>query len=297
MSIKGEKHIFLRGGGETGQLIRAKDWSNTPLGDAKVWPQSLKTMVSVVLDNPLGMCIAWGNNNTQIYNDGFHSVLSLSNGGNALGISFKEAFSEVWDVMGAKYDAAMAGEAVSFPNFKLPLIRKDYNENYHFDFTFSPIRLESGEVGGVLVTIVEATHKNNTEYKLEQSKDELEFVIEAAQLATYDYNPLTNKFSCNTRLKEWFGLAQKEQIELSEALNVISKKDKDRVSNAILDVLNYASGGHYDAEYTIINELTKKETIVHAKGKAWFNEEKIAYRLTGTVEDVTNRVLARKKIE
>ncbi|REE25766.1 PAS domain S-box-containing protein [Winogradskyella pacifica] len=297
MSIKGEKHIFLRGGGETGQLIRAKDWSNTPLGDAKVWPQSLKTMVSVMLDNPLGMCITWGNNNTQIYNDGFRSVLSLSNGGNALGISFKEAFSEVWDVMGSKYDAAMAGEAVSFPNFKLPLIRKDYNENYHFDFTFSPIRLESGEVGGVLVTIVEATHKNNTEYKLEQSKDELEFVIEAAQLATYDYNPLTNKFSCNTRLKEWFGLAQKEQIELSEALNVISKKDKDRVSNAILDVLNYASGGHYDAEYTIINELTKKETIVHAKGKAWFNEEKIAYRLTGTVEDVTNRVLARKKIE
>ncbi|MBA2250882.1 MAG: hypothetical protein H0W12_11905, partial [Chitinophagaceae bacterium] len=51
---------FLEGGGEMGKLIRAKDWSKTPLGDAKNWPQSLRTMVSVMLDNPFGMYIALG---------------------------------------------------------------------------------------------------------------------------------------------------------------------------------------------------------------------------------------------
>ena len=35
-----------------GDLIRAKDWSKTPLGDPSTWPQSLRTMVAVVLDNP-----------------------------------------------------------------------------------------------------------------------------------------------------------------------------------------------------------------------------------------------------
>ncbi|WP_179334778.1 PAS domain S-box protein [Winogradskyella costae] len=297
MSIKIDKHIFLQGGGEMGHLIRAKNWSKTPLGDPKNWPQPLKTMVNVLLDSPFGMCIAWGKELTQIYNDAYIPIIGATKHPKALGDSSGETFSEVWNRVASSFDGAMAGGSVRLPNFMLPLNRNGKVENFYFDFSYSPIRLESGEVGGVLVTAIETINKKKAEDDLENSKDELEFVIEAAQLATYDYNPLTNKFSCNTRLKEWFGLAQKEHIELSSALDVISKKDKDRVSNAILAVLDYTSGGHYDVEYTIINELTKKETIVHAKGKAWFNEEKIAYRLTGTVEDVTNRVLARKKIE
>ncbi len=51
---------FLSGGGETIELIRAKDWGKTTVGDPKDWPQSLRTMVSVMLDNPYGMYIAWG---------------------------------------------------------------------------------------------------------------------------------------------------------------------------------------------------------------------------------------------
>ena len=54
----GTQYQFLSGGGEMGVLIRAKDWSKTPLGDPEDWPQSLRTMVSVMLDNPFGMYIA-----------------------------------------------------------------------------------------------------------------------------------------------------------------------------------------------------------------------------------------------
>lgn len=50
-------------------------------------------------------------------------------------------------------------------------------------------------------------------------------------------------------------------------------------------------------EYAIINPDTKKEMIVHAKGKTWFNDQNIAYRLNGTVEDITKKVIARKKVE
>src|SRR5690606_13092080 len=49
--------------------------------------------------------------------------------------------------------------------------------------------------------------------------------------------------------------------------------------------------------YSILSPDSSKPTIVHAKGRAWFGEDKNAYRLTGTLEDVTNRVLERKKIE
>ena len=49
-----------------GKLIREKDWSETPLGPPDQWPQSLRTMVSVMLDNPFGMYIAWGDDFTQL---------------------------------------------------------------------------------------------------------------------------------------------------------------------------------------------------------------------------------------
>ena len=41
-----------------GELIRAKDWSKTSLGDPTGWPQSRRTMVAVMLDNPFEMYIA-----------------------------------------------------------------------------------------------------------------------------------------------------------------------------------------------------------------------------------------------
>ena len=39
----------LAGGGEMAALIRAKDWSGTPLGPVEHWPQSLRTTVSLCL--------------------------------------------------------------------------------------------------------------------------------------------------------------------------------------------------------------------------------------------------------
>ena len=42
---------WLVGGGEMGQLIRAMDWSRTPLGPLASWPPSLRTTVSLVLNS------------------------------------------------------------------------------------------------------------------------------------------------------------------------------------------------------------------------------------------------------
>ena len=58
MITSNDQHYFLNGGGEMGELIRAKDWTQTPLGSPENWPNSLKTMVSVLLNNPFGMYIA-----------------------------------------------------------------------------------------------------------------------------------------------------------------------------------------------------------------------------------------------
>ncbi|MET7029940.1 PAS domain-containing sensor histidine kinase [Sediminicola luteus] len=297
MKSKNTEHYFLKGGGEMGELIRNKDWDKTPLGNPENWPESLRTMVSVMLENPFGMYIAWGKEYTQIYNDGYRPILGTTKHPQALGISSKETFSEIWHIIESMFDGVMNGVPVGFPDFMLELNRNGFLETCYFDFAYSPIRMSNGEVGGVLVTVIETTNKKNAEIELKESKNELHFAIEAAQLGTFDFNPLTNKFSANDRLKQWFGLSPDEQIELSDALKVVVDEDRTKLTNAIQKALDFSSGGKYDVEYTIINPISKKEIIVHAKGRAWFNENKIAYRLNGTLEDVTEQVIARQKIQ
>ena len=292
-----QEHQFFSGGGDMGKLIRAKDWNKTPLGNARDWPQSLRTMVSVMLDNPFGMYIAWGKEYTQIYNDGYRPILGSTKHPHALGISTRDTFAEIWDIIGSMFEGVMNGVPVGFPDFMLPLNRNGFMEECYFDFSYSPIRKENGEVGGVLVTVIETTNKKKAEEGLKESKDQLQFAIESAELATWDFNPATNKFTSNNRLKEWFGLTTQDEIELHHAINAIAEKDRGRITAAIQKSLDYASGGNYKEEYSIIHPVTQKEKIVQAKGKAWFNNEKIAYRFNGTIQDVTEQVIARKKIE
>ena len=61
---------WIVGGGEMGRLIRALDWSSTPLGPIASWPQGLRTTVNLCLASDLPICIIWGPELVQLYNDG-----------------------------------------------------------------------------------------------------------------------------------------------------------------------------------------------------------------------------------
>ncbi len=180
---------FLSGGGEMGELIRAKNWSKTPLGDPQNWPQSLRTMVSVLLNNPFGMYIAWGKEYTQIYNDGYRPILGATKHPQALGISTRETFAEIWHIIESMFDGVMNGVPVGFPDFMLPLERNGFVENCYFDFAYSPIKNDDGEVGGVLVTVIETTNKKKalddlkkSEERLQKKKIELENALNETKL-------------------------------------------------------------------------------------------------------------------
>lgn len=169
MGSPNNEYYFLADGGEMGALIRAKDWSKTPLGNPESWPQSLCTIVSVVLNNPFGMYIAWGDDFTQIYNSSCSPILGSVMHPNALGNSARETFSDVWETIKPMFDDVMKGNAVSFPDYKITLNRNGYDEDCYFDFSYSPIKKENGEVGGILSTFIETTEKVKAAKELERS--------------------------------------------------------------------------------------------------------------------------------
>ena len=72
MELKEVKRLyFIEGGGEMGELIRSKDWSQTPLGPPDTWPPSLRTAVMILLQSRFPMFVWWGEEMITIYNDAY----------------------------------------------------------------------------------------------------------------------------------------------------------------------------------------------------------------------------------
>ena len=282
-------------GGETGQMIRSIDWSHTPIGDSDAWPQNLRSAVNIILNTPLAMCIFWGKNFTQLYNDSFGVILGDLKHPHAMGNSAGHTFKEVWHIIEPLVREAMGGNPSTSENLLLPLDRNGSANECYFNYSLSPIYLENGEVGGVLCTVIETTEKVISFRKLENLKQQLQFAIDAAELAVWDYYPLTNTFTANKRYEEWFGIGASEPRNHDLAISVIAEKDRQRVMEALQKSLEYSSGGRFMLEYTIQPPFRKRR-ILRAKGKAWFNEDRIAYRLNSTLEDITEEVNSRRSL-
>jgi hypothetical protein len=76
-----------------------------------------------------------------------------------MGRSTRETFAEIWNIIGPMFEGVMQGTATTVVDFLLPLDRHGFVEECYFIFSYSPIREESGNVGGVLVTVTETTER------------------------------------------------------------------------------------------------------------------------------------------
>ncbi|HZX40969.1 MAG TPA: PAS domain-containing protein, partial [Myxococcaceae bacterium] len=148
---------FFAGGGELGSEMRRKDWAVTPLGDARGWPQSLKTAVSICLNSRMPVFVWWGPELIMLYNDAYRQMLGAKHP-RSLGQRARECWAEIWHVIGPMLDAVMSrAESTFSENLMLPLERNGFPEECYFTFSYSPIRHEGGGVGGVFCSVVETT--------------------------------------------------------------------------------------------------------------------------------------------
>ena len=297
MKTSPQQYPFLQGGGEMGTLISAFPWETTAIGTIDTWPVSLKNSIGLILSSRFPMFLWWGESLVQFYNDDYRNILGEDGKHpSALGQTAKECWTKVWDDIHPLIKQVKQGDSVWFEDMPLPVYRNGVYEDGYWTFSYSPVRNDLGYIEGILVVCTETTEKVNSIKNLTESRDELEFAIEAAELGVFDYNPANNKFSGNDRLKNWFGLAPADEIPLSTAIESIAEKDRQKVTDAIANVLQYESGGKYDIEYDIINPHTGIVTSVHAKGRTWFDENNMAYRFNGTLQDITERVEIDKRL-
>ena len=99
-------------GGDVGRDLAAVDWAATPLGPPDSWPQSLVSVVRVLLTSRFSMWMAWGPELTFFCNDAYRRDTLGEKYPWALGRPADEVWSEIWGDIGPRIDGVMAtGEA------------------------------------------------------------------------------------------------------------------------------------------------------------------------------------------
>jgi signal transduction histidine kinase/DNA-binding response OmpR family regulator len=84
----------------------------------------------------------------------------------ALGTPAEVIFPEVWSFIGPEFERVRRGESFAIEDWLLPLARNGYLENCWFTVSYSPIRDETGGVGGLLAVVAETTGRVQSERRL-----------------------------------------------------------------------------------------------------------------------------------
>jgi PAS domain S-box-containing protein len=149
---------FLQAPGAMAASIRAYPWAGTPLGDPASWCQPLQTLTELMLASQQPMFVAWGPEQTWLYNDAFVPILGRKHP-SALGRPALEVWREAREELTPLFDRVFAGESVHMSDIALMLDRRGRLEEAHFNFSYTPARDGSGAVAGLFGACVETTEQ------------------------------------------------------------------------------------------------------------------------------------------
>lgn len=189
---------FMEGGGELGALIRSYDWATTSIGTPDQWPQSLRTTLSIVLNSRFPMFLWWGPDMIQFYNDAYRPSLGVEGKHpTAVGQKGEDCWPEIWHIIKPLIDKVWAGESTWNEDMLVPIYRNGAIEDMYWTFSYSPVKDETGKVGGILVVCHETTEKRKTGIKIEVAEARYRQLIEGLPVAvfTIDANGFINLYN------------------------------------------------------------------------------------------------------
>ena len=247
MLAKRDNSAFPDGGGETGALIRAFDWSKTPLGPIAGWPQSLRTAVDVVLQSPAPLVMLWGRDGIMIYNDAY-SVFAGGRHPDLLGSKVLEGWPEVADLNRRVMEVGLRGETLSLRGEHLQLFRPGRPTDVWVDLDYSPLLDEHGQPAGVLAIVVETTERVRAEQALRDSEARFRTFAAAMPNHVWSSTPDGMLDWFNHQVLEFSG-AKAGELEGEGWGRIVHPDDLDRVVAAWQQAL--CDSTVYDVEFRL----------------------------------------------
>jgi signal transduction histidine kinase len=148
----------IYGAGDMADRIRAFDWSKTPVGDVRHWPELLLTTVNTLLSSRQPMFLWWGEELIQFYNDAYRPSFGVDKHPSALGQRGQECWPEIWPIIGPLIEDVMQrGQPCWSEDQLIPIYRDGKLVDVYWTFSYSPVWDGKGNVRGTLVVCSETT--------------------------------------------------------------------------------------------------------------------------------------------
>ncbi|MEP6713220.1 MAG: PAS domain-containing protein, partial [Ferruginibacter sp.] len=286
---------FLSGGGKMGEFVRTMDWSQTSVGDPAVWPQSLRTSVSICLNSGSPLLIWWGKDLVKIYNDAYRDLIATKHP-KAMGANGADVWPEILpNVLPMLKGILKDGEATGSEDQLLVIERNGRPEVCYFTFSYSAIRDEAGNVGGIFCAVNETTKKVNAERKLSTLLNDLFIQAPVAICILRGENYIVEV--ANKMMLEFWGRTQNEVLNkpVFEALPEV----KEQGFEELLDTV-YKKGERFVAEELPVN-LMRHGKMENAFVKFIYEplreEDGTISGIMALAHEITEQVVARKKAE
>ena len=125
----------------------------------------------------------------------------------------------------------------------------------------------------------------------------LRLATEAAEIGTWDFDPISGELVWDARCKAAFGLPSDADVRYDVFLDALHPDDRARTDAAVRQALDPSGAGSYDIEYRTVWPDGEIRWI-RATGRGMFSndESRRAVRFIGTVQDITDAKRAEQVI-
>jgi signal transduction histidine kinase len=155
------------GTSELATLMRAVDWTMTPMGATDRWPQSVRAILRVMLTSRYAMWMGWGPDLRFFYNDAYAQMTLGAKHPWALGRPAEEVWREIWPDVGPRiHHVLTTGEATWDEGLLLFLERSGFREETYHTFSYSPLHDDEGRISGNFCVVTEETTRMIGERRL-----------------------------------------------------------------------------------------------------------------------------------
>lgn len=216
---------------------------------------------------------------------------TIGKGPDIVGKPLREVLPELngqpyFDILDDIFTSGQLFKALGSP---VDVVQQGVLRHNFYDITYTPLYNAGGEVYAVLNTSVDVTEQVLARQKVEEAETTLRGAINMADLGTWQIDLVNGVFDYSQRLRGWFGFSSDEIITRERAYSPLRPEDVPRIREAIAQAIAPGSNGNYDVEYTVDATRAGRERILHVMGKAFFDSNGKAYKLIGTVHDVTTQ--------
>jgi PAS domain-containing protein len=230
---------WLIGTGQMAEEIRNFGWAQTNLGPRQEWPFVLQTMVNAMIATPVPTLITWGEKQLSLFNDSYLKITKDKHRG-AIGKPIPEIWSAIWPKIGPAFERVMQHrESVFLEDIAFPSQLQNTTQ-YCTWFTIfcSPIYIQSGQVGGVQITLVETTERRQLIERISASEARLNEAQRLAHIGNWELDVCTDTLWWSDEIYRLFELTRETfKASYIAFLDTIHPEDREKVNRAYTDSL------------------------------------------------------------